>query len=125
MTIADGGSANPGSVMSTATRPWPSSASTALLELAGHLAMSALEVTFDLLEETTAIARPKPRRVKFVQQGVHGGFAGAVALEGDEVGIHDLLGLVDSAHPISGCLIDEKANGFAQPIHPAISAGRC
>ena len=93
-----------------------------LLELACHQAMPALEVTLDLLKEATAIANAEPRRVKFVQQSVHGGFACAVALEGDEVGIDDLLGLVDRAHTIRGCKADEQANGFAKVIHLAGSA---
>ena len=69
--------------------------------------MPALKVTLDLFEQTTPIAGSMPGRVKFVQQSINGGFAGAVALEGDEVAIYNLLGFVDGADPIRSCKADE------------------
>ena len=87
--------------------------------------MPPLEVTLDLLEQTTPIAGSMDWGVEFVQQGVHGGFASAVALKGDEVAIYDLLGIVDGTDTIRGCKADQTVNGFVKVFHPASSAVRC
>jgi len=55
-------------VQSASTKPWPSSAWTALLELTQHLAMPTLEVKLDLLEEATSVASAVDRSIELFQQ---------------------------------------------------------
>lgn len=88
-----------------------------LLELACHLAMTALEVKLDLLEQAASIASAMARRVKLVHQSRDRGFACEVAGEGHEVRIHDLLRLGDGARTIRGCEADDEVHGFSEMIH--------
>ena len=95
-----------------------------LLELACDCTMPTLKVKPDLLEQAASVVGTMLWQLKLVQQSIHGGLARIVALEGNEVAIHDLLRLLDSTYAIRDCKADKDANGFAEPVHVTGSVGK-
>ena len=79
--------------------------------------MPALQVKFDLLEQSAAIESAICRGGEFIQQGIHGGSARAVAARGCKVEIHHLLGLDDGAGMVRARKAHEMADRFVYVVH--------